>query len=169
MKLDPQYGTTQKAFISTEHDGINDSIKPTHQHPSVSLCYQQKAHAFFSTEGMSSVSADGQQSQTAGTAMQFVQAMQQSIIQVVNASHFGFEDARPDFQFEQGQSENLQQETSIHNPWNSLLTDSKCSYNETISSSLPPAALTTQTMVELYEELEELEEYPQFYAQQNSS
>lgn len=44
----------------------------------------------------------GQQQQTSGmnVAMQFMQSMQQSVSQVVNAPHFGFEWVKPDYQFD---------------------------------------------------------------------
>ena len=111
---------------------------------------------------------------TANMAMQFMQAMQQSVQQVINAPHFGFEWVKPDYQFDMVSDDDIletltsptTQSTSIPSVEDPSSPDSKSSSSSSsvssdIASSAEPgaaAALSPRTMEELYEAIEEYSE-----------
>ncbi len=116
-----------------------------------------------------------EQSQTPNMALQFMQAMQQSVDQVINTPYFGFEFVKPDYQFDPIVDEDLpvnSTTTPIQPVANLLSLDSKSSVSqdsasdrsfsqpvvESIDATAQSTALTPRTMEALFEALEEYSE-----------
>ncbi len=103
------------------------------------------------------------QPQNGKVTMHFMQAMQQSISQVASAPYFGFEQARPDYQFDlEGDDMLAKTQTRTWIPSSSPLSTGSDSVQSSdahqrlpdVESATPSLAFTSRTMEELYEELE---------------
>lgn len=116
-----------------------------------------------------------EQPQTANMALQFMQAMQQSVDQVINTPYFGFEFVKPDYQFEPIADEDFPVSstmTPIQPVANLLSPESKSSVSqdsesdrslgqpvvESTDAATQSTALTPRTMEALFEALEEYSE-----------
>ena len=150
-----QYVHQSSNFSSSYGECSNSSVAPvdvgSHPHPDQN---QQKPQ------------------EMASMALQFMQAVQNSVQQVVQVPYFGFEWVKPDYQFDPLANDELMESfcstppqpnsvsESVEDPSSpGSMSTSSLSYNSTNENPPPPpmAALSPRTM-ELYEALEEFSE-----------
>ena len=109
--------------------------------------------------------------QTANMTLQFMQAVQKSISQVVDLPFFGYEQVKPDYQFDEDVFENLNSTqippTAFAQPTivESRYTSNK-NENPPVVELSQSTTLSPRTMADLYETLEE---YSESYDLQNDS
>ena len=160
----PHQPNREQHYYSTRE--VNPNISYVRPDPS----FRDGGGSSFINIGPMAQQADREQQpslQTANMALQFMQAMQQSISQVIDIPFFGYEQVKPDYQFDPIVDDdvfdtlNPQMMTAASAQPTAIDSKTNCDKNENppvIELPQQSATLTPRAMEELYEALEEYSE-----------
>lgn len=133
----------QQLCQNGETVGFNAQQQQLQQHQSQQFLAQSQQQSIHPQDFQNGINQQHDMQQPTNMAIQFMQAMQQSVSQVANAPHFGYEWVKPNYQFDP-LTTFLDSEPSVN--------DKPLLKGSTLSETRP---LTERDMNELYEVLDE--------------